>query len=298
MEQLLPHLGGIRLYHVVEPHVHRSACLDALRNGLGQHAGVAVRADIRNDDRRSGVWIPGGGPLLIGLEHPVDLLVQNRAVSRTDHVYCKGLDPLKRLAHKGFIGPDDAVKVVFRGPAVAFPVGDRAEQHAVHGIVRAEGIAGDKNPVLGDIGIHGVRPVEVGYHDEFQRLVIHRQRLPVLDGNRVKITVYDFPEKLQRTARPHDLQAGIELQQPLDASAVIRLRVADDQIVHRFDGGDLPHLLEPALQTLGLCGLEEDSVVLGLQDIGIIGRSVLRVHNDVKYPEVMVDRACKIQSRL
>ena len=298
VEELLPHLSGVGGDHIVGPHIDAAHGADALCDGLRQLPGVAVGADVGDDDRGPGIGVDDGGPLLIGVQHPGDIAVQHRAVAGADHLQLQGPHPPQGVQHEGLVGADDAVVVVLGGPQIALVVGDLAGQDAVAGVVGAEGVAGHQELVLPDIGVHGVGPVEVGHHHELQGPAVQRQGLAVPDGEGVEIPVDDLLEEADGTGGGHNFDPWIQLQQPLHAAAVVRLRVADHQIVHLLDGRDLLHLRKPAVQALDLGGLKEDCVMLGLEDIGVIGGAKLRIHDDVEYSQVVVQGAGKIKTGL
>ena len=192
VEQFLGHLSGVGGNHVVAAHVDLPGAADALGDGFGQAAGVAVGTHVRNNHGGPGVGIDHGGPFLIGVQHPVDAGVQHRAVAGADHRHIQGAHPAQRVPHEGLERPDDAVKIVFGGPQVAVPVGDLAGQDVRAGIVGAEGVAGHQHLVLPDIGVHGVGPVQVGHHHELQGLVVQGQGLAIPDGDGVEIPVDDL----------------------------------------------------------------------------------------------------------
>ena len=297
-QQLLGHLAGVGHHHVIGAHVDLPALGDALADGLGQLPGVAVGADVGDDDGGPGVGVDHGAPLLIGVQHPGDVGVQHGAVARADHVQLQLPHPAQGLGHEGLVGADDVVEVVLGGPEIPVVVGDLAHQHLVHGVVAAEGVAGDQGPVLPDVGVHGVGPVEVGHHQELQRLVVQLQGHAVGDGHGVEVPVDDLLQKVDGTAGGHDLDPGVQLQQPLDAAAVVGLGVADHQVVHRLDGGYLLDLLQPAVQALGLGRLKEDGVAGRLEHIGVVGGAELGVHDDVKYPQLVVQGPGEVEAGL
>ena len=140
--------------------------------------------------------------------------------------------------------------------------------------------------------------MEVRDHHKLQGLAVQLQGLTVPDGDGVEVPVDDLLEEADGTGSGHNLDPGIQLQQPLHAATVIRLRMADYQIVHLIDGRDLPHLRKPVFQALDLSRLKKDSMTASFENIGVVGSTELRVHDDVKHPEVVIQGAGKIKTRL
>ena len=79
---------------------------------------------------------------------------------------------------------------------------------------------------------------------------------------------------------------------------MVRLGVADHQIVHLLKGGDGLYLFQPAVQTLDLGGLEQHGVVRRFEHIGVVGGAELGVHDHVKDPQIRVQRAGKVKTGL
>ena len=87
-----------------------------------------------------------------------------------DHIDVQAVDAVQRFCHiRVFIRPYDVVKIVFGGAHIPFLVRDGAAQNSLMAVVGAERVAGEENAVLNQIGIHGVRPTQVGQHHEMQR---------------------------------------------------------------------------------------------------------------------------------
>ncbi len=57
IEEFPRHLGGVCLHHVIGAHVDVAALPDALGDGLGQLASVAVGADVGDDDGGLGLGL-------------------------------------------------------------------------------------------------------------------------------------------------------------------------------------------------------------------------------------------------
>ena len=215
-----------------------------------------------------------------------------------DHLQLQGTHPAQGIPHEGLEGADDAVKIVFGGPQVPLPVGDLAGQDVRASVVGTEGVAGHQHLILPDIGVHGVGPVQVGHYQKFQSLVVQSQSLAVPDGDGVKVPVDDLFQEIDGTAGGHDLDAGVQFQQLFHAAAVVRLGVADYQIIHLLNGGNGLHLFQPAVQTLDLGGLEQYGVVCRFEHIGIVGGTELGVHDYVKDPQIRVQCAGKVKTGL
>ena len=69
---------------------------------------------------------------------------------------------------------------------------------------------------------------------------------------------------------------------------MIRLRMADYQIVDAVNVHDFLQLFNVVLKKLRLGSLEQDRLVAGFQNVGVVGGSKLCVHDDVKDAEILV----------
>ena len=297
IEKLLPYLSSVGSNHIVSAHVDLPSGANPFSNGLRQLSGVAIGTDIGNNDRGTRIGVDDSGPLLISLQHPGNVTVQHRAMAGADHVQGQRLYTAQGVQHERLVRPDDAVIVILGGPEIALVIRHLTGQDTIAGVVGAEGVTGNQDLVLPDIGVHGIRPVKVGHHHELQGLSIQLQSLAVPDRDGVEVPVNNLLKKTNGAAGGYNLDPWIELQQPLHAAAVVRLRVADHQVVHLIDGSDLPHLFKPAVQALNLGGLKEHRMPAGFQNIGVVGGTKLRVHDDVEHPEVMIQGSGKIKTR-
>ena len=126
VEELLSHFAGVGLHHVIQAHVDAALVRDTLGNGLGQLAGVAVGADVGNDNSGPGVRIDDGGPLLVSIQHMGNSRIQHRAVAGADHLQLQGTHPLQGIQHEALEGANDAVVVILGSLPVALLVGNGA----------------------------------------------------------------------------------------------------------------------------------------------------------------------------
>ena len=95
----------------------------------------------------------------------------------------------------------------------------------------AEGIAGHKDLVLLDVGIDGIRPVQIRYRKEAQGPVADLHLLSVGHRDPHEVPVYDLPQEAQGAGGSKDLKTRIVFQKALDAAGMIRLRMVHHQIV-------------------------------------------------------------------
>ena len=81
---------------------------------------------------------------------------------------------------------------------------------------------------------------------------------------------------------------------------MIRLSVVNHQIINLRHVCDLFQFLQIIVKKLCLDRFEKDDLISGLVNIGIVGGSKLRIHNDVKYAERVVQnsRPVKVLAKL
>ena len=113
-------------------------------------------------------------------------------MSRADHRNIKLSYTFQSLQHKWLERSDDAVKIIFRCPHIAFPVCHLADQHILKSIVGAEGIAGHKHLFFFNKGVHRIRPVQIRNQQKTQRFVPDLHRLVVMHDQIAEFAVYDL----------------------------------------------------------------------------------------------------------
>ena len=270
--------------------------LYALCDDFRQLLGIAVGADIGHDHQFLFLLCGSLAPLAVPAEDLVEMRVQNGAVAAADVLDLQILNALQGVVHVGIgEGADDAVKVVFGGVGVACLVRHGGSDDAFRGIVGAEGVAGEEGLHFRHIGIHGVRPVEVGQDHELQGLVPQGQGHAVGDGDAVEILVDDVLEELDGGAGGHHGDVGVHIQQLFDGSGVVGLRMVHDQVVdlgYGSDGFDVAHHL---VEEGELGRLEESRLLAALQQVGIVGGAVSGLHNDVKNTQLGIQDAGPVQ---
>ena len=270
--------------------------LHALCDDFRQLLCIAVGADIGHDHQFLFLLRGSLAPLAVPAEDLVEIRIQYRAVAAADVFDLQIFDPLQSVVHVGIgEGADDAVEIVFSGFGVACLVRHGGPDDAFRGIVGAEGVAGEEGLYLRYIGIHGVRPVEVGQDHEFQGLVPQGQGHAVGDGDAVEILVDDVLEELDGGTGGHHSDVGVQIQELFDGSGVVGLRMVHDQVVdlgngsHGFDVAY--HLVEEG--ELGC--FEKSRLLTALQQVGIVGRTVSGLHDDVEDAQIRVQDACPVQ---
>ena len=299
LRQLRAHRRGVGGHHIVIPDLRLVAAgvRDARADAPRQFAGVAVGVDVGDDHQ---LLVPRRGhraPLAVERDDLVDVAVMHRTVACADHVELQVLDTVQRVIHERM--PErayDVVEVILGRAEVALCIRHSAAKDALVAVVTAKRVAGEQHAVLLDIGVHRIRPVELGQDHKAQRLAAQRQRVAVLHRAAVEVVVDDLLQEAKGGGGADDHGAGIELQHLFDGAGVIRLRVIHHNVVDGVYGRnclDILHILIPEFE---LVGLKEGGLFAPLEHVGVVGRAEFRVHDDVKHAEVGVQNAIPPQA--
>ena len=281
----------------MHPDLDVSRVPQALFNRLGQLPGVAIGADVGDDDRLLRKRAVRLAPFCIEVDDLAHMAVQHRAVAGQDHLDVEILDPFKRRRHvRPLEWANDAVKVVPERFQIAFLVLKGAPEDPRVAKVRTKGIAGDERLVLFEVGEHGVRPVQVGQRHERERLAAQFQPVPVLDRDALEVAVDDVLQKAQRRGRGDDLDVGVQPKEVLDGARVVGLGMADDDVVDFRNIRKARDRLHVVVQELMLCGLNQRGLLRALEHIGVVGGAVLGLHDDVEDRKARVQHAAVGQS--
>ena len=165
-------------------------------------------------------------------------------------------------------------------------------------IMGTEGIACYKDFVLHDISIHGIGPVQVRQHEEFQRFIANLHFVAIFYRNAVKIAVDDIFQKANRNRCRNDFCTGILFQYFCDTARMVRLGVVYHNVVNRCNIQRFGKRFFILIIKFCLCRFKQHGFVTAFKDIGIVGRSKFRIHNDVEYPQILVQYSSPIKIRL
>ena len=298
---LLADLRAVRLHHIVNAHVNLPAVPHALGDPLRQHPRIPVGAHIRDEHGFLPVGIRGLGPLPVKGHHPADPIPhKHRPVARADHGDIQILHPIQGLFHEGLKGPDNAVIIILQGLLIVLLVHNGRGNHLGQAVVSAEGITGHQYLFFPDKCVHGIRPMQVRHNQKLQGPVPDPHLLVVLHRQAHKVLIHNLLQEADRAGGSHDLHLGAVLQKPLHASRVIRLRVAHHQIVDGRHIDNSPKLLQILLKKSRFCRLKENRLPCGFHHIGIVGCAELRVHDNIKHPELLIhnSRPIKVFTKL
>ena len=294
--QFFQDLRLIRLHHVVASHVNIAAVSDPSFNFLRKTLRISVCAHIRNDDCFFLIGIDNGTPVLVCVVHKIDLLIDHRAVSGTDHGDIQFTHTRKRIQHKGFKRTDDTVEIILRRPHISLMVRHSAREHIMKTIMGTEGITGHQDLLLLDIGIHGVRPVKIGDHKEPERLPADLHGLIILHGDSGKIPVDDFFQKTDGASCSHDFHLRAVFQKFPDTSRMIRFRMIYDQVIDFRHVDDLFQLIQILVKKFLFCRLKKDDLISGFPYIRIICGSEFCIHDNIKYTKIVVHNTRPVKS--
>ena len=147
--------------------------------------------------------------------------------------------------------------------------------------------------------VHRIRPVEIRYKHKLQCTVSDYHFLPVSCRNPDKIPVHDLLKEAQRASGCYDFHLRAVIKKPLHASCMIRFRVAHDKIIYFVYIDHFLQFFTILIEKLCLCRLKQNCLVSGFHHIGVIRRSELRVHDNVKNPKLVINntRPVKIISQ-
>ena len=270
--------------------------LYALCDDFGQLPGIAVGADVRHDHQLLFLLRGSLAPLPVPAEDLIEMRIQNGAVAAADVFDLQILNTFQGVVHVGIgEGADDAVEIVFGGFGVARFIRNGGSDDAVCGIVGAEGVAGEEGLHFRYIGIHGVRPVEVGQDHEFQGLVTQGQGHAVGNGDAVEILVDDVFEELDGGTGGYHCDVGVQIQELFDGPGVVGLRMVHDQVVDLGNGSHGFDVAYHFVEERELGCFEKSRLLTALQQVGIVGRTVSGLHDDVKDAQIRIQDTCPVQ---
>ena len=160
---------------------------------------------------------------------------------------------------------------------------------------RAEGAEriGGEERALGDIeGNHGLGPVYHGRHMEGKGMPSRAERIAFGNGNCA--IVHGRAEKLREHdvgfAVAHDFDGGVAQNQLLDAGAVVRLHVVDNEVVEAAPGQRMGEIFVKLAADRTIHRVHQDGLFVQHQ-IGIVRNAVVQREHVFKQAEPPVRRA-------
>ena len=272
---------------VEQPHLVHAARVQAGHDLPRQLLGIAVGRDIGDGDRFRGVH-RRRAPVFIQVDIIGDVGAQHRTVPVADELNVPPLDLFQRVGHVR-IRSDDVVEIILvRVVEIAL---DQVVEHPLVAVMAAERIAGEQRGPLGNIGVHGIRPVQHRHPEEAERQPAKVQLVALADHHARKRTVDDLGQKLDGRLGADHRGVRRDLQQRGDRADVVGLGMVDDQIVDLRRVADRADALGALVPERVLDRLDQRGLVRAPDQIRVIGRAVLGAHNDIEHAQVRVQRA-------
>ena len=76
---------------------------------------------------------------------------------------------------------------------------------------------------------------------------------------------------------------------------MVRFRMAHYEVINLVHINNFLQFLKILIEEFRLRRLKKHRLTAGFHHIGVISRSKLRIHDDVKYPKLIVDDSCPIK---
>ena len=161
----------------------------------------------------------------------------------------------------------------------------------------AQKVAGEEDTLLRDIGENGVRPVNPGSDYELEACSAQRYDIAVLcllscpPFYQAKLS-----QQIQRSGRSQYFGFRILLQEPLQSSGVVLLRMLDDDVVQPLDrlGSEAVH--EHFYLAL-IHSIDESSLLFSPDQIGVVAGSPRKGNQSIKESAIPVQCADPHYSR-
>ena len=218
--------------HIIAAHINITAVFDTFRNFLCQQCRISISTYIRNNNGLFRIWIYNRTPFFIGIHNEIQSVIQHRTMSRADHGKIQFSHSCQGFQHVGLERTDNTVEIILGSTHVPFMVCHLAYQNIMESIMRPEGITGHQNLFFFNIGIHGIRPVQIRHYHKTKCLIPDLHFLIVFYRNRSKLTIYNFFQETDGTACSNNLQPRVQFQKLFHTSRMIRFCVIYDQIIN------------------------------------------------------------------
>mmetsp|Transcript_5854 Transcript_5854/g.14866 ORF Transcript_5854/g.14866 Transcript_5854/m.14866 type:complete len:584 (-) Transcript_5854:293-2044(-) len=284
--------GGRRQQHDAAGAPHRLDDLLRVRRVQVHHDHLHVRL---GQPARDALRQPVAEPVVAGVEHRrvghgllqrllapplvvrhqlLHVELEQRAVAVADghEVRALALALAQRRQHGARVGLHQAlvVEAVVRHHGAQVGV-----EHLLGAVVRAEGVARVHQAAGGVVREHGVRPVQVGRHDELE-LVPPAQvdHVAALHRLRLERLLHQVGEERQAHLGAQHHGVGRQLQDVADEPGVVRLGVAAHDVV---DGGRVHHArqrVDVQLLELGMAGVHQGHLLRALDHVRVVRRAL------------------------
>ncbi len=110
--------------------------------------------------------------------------------------------------------------------------------------VAAEGITGEEDFFLLQVGHHRLRPMDEGSVDKSKRTIPQRQRVPIVYDLNVLGDAVESLEHILGLLRAQDRHIGYNSPERTQDAGVVRLHVVDDHVVEFGKVDDLMNLIQ------------------------------------------------------
>mmetsp|Transcript_16005 Transcript_16005/g.30733 ORF Transcript_16005/g.30733 Transcript_16005/m.30733 type:complete len:348 (-) Transcript_16005:459-1502(-) len=224
----LYHILGVRGGEVHLVHLHPSLG-NARLQCLGQLLRKAVAGGVEDDARGGRLGHGVVAPALILLHELRRQAVQQGAVAGAYRLHVQVLALAHRSHYRPRVGLHEAVvvKSVVPQDLVCFRV-----KHLIRAVVHAVGVAGEHALGLCVECEDGVRPVQVGSHDERQLVAVAQvQLIVVLYKHLLERLMNQVGEELQANFGAHDGGVRAKIQHSTHEATVVRLSMRHDDVV-------------------------------------------------------------------
>jgi len=162
--------------------------------------------------------------------------------------------------------------------------------------MRTKRVAGYKKLFFFNISIHGIRPVKIGNYKEAESFSADFHSLIIFYSNGSKIMIYNFFQKSNGAACSYDFHLRAVLQKSSNTSCMIRLCMIHDQIINFCYINNFFQLVKIFVKKFLFGCLKKDDLVSGFPYIGIIGSSKFRIHDNIKYPKIIIHNSCPVKT--
>jgi hypothetical protein len=193
-------------------------------------------------------------------------------VRGADHAQWQVLDLGQRIANLVLEGTHDTVEIEVK---VAREVGDLVVEEPGCAVVGAEGITGEENLILDQIGEHGVGPVHVRGENETQRAAAEVEFLAVRHHVRLERRIDQLLEKVFPRLGDINGDVRVSLQKRDQCPGVVRLGVVDNDDVDLLQGDQFLEFAQECLGEGRLDRVDQRGLGVAANQVRIVGRAVV-----------------------
>ena len=152
-----------------------------------------------------------------------------------------------------------------------------------------------KNLFFLNKSVHRIRPMKIRNKQKLKRLISDRHLLFIPCRNADKIPVYDLFQETERTSRSDHLHLRTIIEKAFYASGMIRLCMTYNKIIDFPNVDHFLKMFQIFVKKLRFCSLEKNCFVPRLHHIRIISCTEFRIHDNIKYSELIVNNTCPIK---